>query len=215
VTEKERYVGDRNERGERHGEGKIEFTNGDVFEGEWFDGYPDDGMMKYANGDEYWGEMGWPDSECRKPDGEGVMNYADGDYYDGNWKNGRRHGKGEFHCDREGYEDIGWFKDGNFDYEKSQDEEITKAVFKELESRDSINSIWSKKIGELENELLNNRVSKADFDRRMVELGEEYGDKLTMREWVMEGWGNEYPENLEILWEDRDEWGGLRNPIED
>ena len=34
-TTKGKYDGDRNEKGERHGRGKFNFDNGDVFDGRW------------------------------------------------------------------------------------------------------------------------------------------------------------------------------------
>ena len=45
----------------RHGEGKMEYHNGDVYEGKWKDGQPEDGTMTYRNGDEYNGH--WRDNK--------------------------------------------------------------------------------------------------------------------------------------------------------
>ena len=52
----------------RHGEGKYEFPNGDVFEGSW---YKD------------------------KPKGYGIMTWADESVYSGDWKKFNRHGYGK------------------------------------------------------------------------------------------------------------------------
>ena len=51
-----------------HGEGKMMYTNGDVFNGRWKHGKPFDGIRTYVNGDTY----------------------------TGHWKNNLRHGNGNF-----------------------------------------------------------------------------------------------------------------------
>ena len=108
------YVGDKNEKNERHGNGKMTYADGDVYEGEWknnkksgngkmtfknnssYDGkWRSDningfGVYKYYNGDVYEGLF-----VDGNRNGEGKMSYENGDKYIGIWKNNKRHGKGK------------------------------------------------------------------------------------------------------------------------
>ena len=61
------YTGETNERGEKHGQGIIEFAGGYRYEGQCKDG---------------------------EPHGQGVAEYANGDRYEGQWKDGTWHGQG-------------------------------------------------------------------------------------------------------------------------
>ena len=77
----------------RSGKGVYSYANGDRYDGEWKDGsYNGKGIYSYANGDRYDGE--WKDS---LPHGKGVYYYANGDRYDGEWKDNLRHGKGVYY----------------------------------------------------------------------------------------------------------------------
>jgi len=108
------YVGDKNEKNERHGKGKMTYADGDVYEGEWknnkksgngkmtfknnssyegkwrSDNINGFGVYKYYNGDVYEGLF-----VDGNRNGEGKMNYENGDNYTGIWKNNKRHGKGK------------------------------------------------------------------------------------------------------------------------
>ncbi|CAH3146322.1 unnamed protein product [Pocillopora meandrina] len=111
------YDGERNDLGERHGEGKAVLPNGDVYEGTYFHGkrhgkgvyifrngakytgYYDqglkngDGLLEYPDGSKYEGK--WKKNERN---GQGVYHYANGDIYDGEWQNNWREGKGVYTC---------------------------------------------------------------------------------------------------------------------
>lgn len=84
--------------GRRQGFGKMEFENGDRFEGLWM---PDSrydnessmvkGTYTFANGDVYKGE--WEGSTIN---GTGTYTYVNGDKYEGPWKGGRPNGNGTY-----------------------------------------------------------------------------------------------------------------------
>ena len=75
-----------------HGQGRVEHTNGDVYEGEWKNGKRcGKGKYIYAQGDLYEGE--WQDNQRH---GRGKMVYANGIIYEGEWKEGRYDGNGKF-----------------------------------------------------------------------------------------------------------------------
>eukprot|EP01031_Cornospumella_fuschlensis_P039314 gene39314-47851_t len=61
------YVGDRNDKGQKHGRGKTVFGNNEIYEGEYFED---------------------------KRHGYGKYTYDNGEVYDGQWKDGKKHGKG-------------------------------------------------------------------------------------------------------------------------
>ncbi|MES1909554.1 MAG: hypothetical protein MHM6MM_002271 [Cercozoa sp. M6MM] len=68
VRQREKYEGDTDKNGARHGHGKLVCKNGDVYEGNFVRG---------------------------KFSGKGRYTYKNGCYYDGQWKRGKRHGEGE------------------------------------------------------------------------------------------------------------------------
>jgi hypothetical protein len=108
------YTGEKNEKGEKHGTGKMEYKNGDVYEGQWaddlrqgkgkitflnkssYDGNWSKGQINgrgvytYFNGNVYTGLF-----ENGVPMGHGKMTYLNGDVYEGHWKKGQRHGEGK------------------------------------------------------------------------------------------------------------------------
>ena len=86
------YEGEVNEKNEKHGQGKMTWKSGDVYEGEWKDD-EEHGKGKYTwtSGKVYEGE--WKDGE---EDGQGKMSDDEfGDKYEGEWKDGRKHGQGK------------------------------------------------------------------------------------------------------------------------
>jgi hypothetical protein len=124
------YTGERNEKGEMHGTGRLEYRKGHFYEGEfknnqrhgkgkitfidkssyegdWSkDEMNGDGKYTYFNGDVYEGGI----VEGRR-DGFGKMTYANGDVYEGHWKKNRREGEGKVHY-KNGDEFVGhWHKD--------------------------------------------------------------------------------------------------------
>merc|ERR1712071_455244 len=85
------YEGDRNDDGERHGDGKATFRNGDTFEGSYEHGLRHGrGAYMWANGNaKYEGEY-----YRGKRNGAGRMYYPDGSMYEGNWNDNQRNGAG-------------------------------------------------------------------------------------------------------------------------
>lgn len=74
------------------GYGKISFTNGDVYEGEFKDDKMNgQGRYTWHNGDIYEGE--WKDG---KMNGYGKYIFANGDVYEGERKDGKRNGQGRY-----------------------------------------------------------------------------------------------------------------------
>ncbi len=124
------YTGEKNEKGEKDGTGKMEYANGDVYEGQWknnlrngkgkitfvnkstYDGtwskdqITGKGVYTYFNGDVYEGTF---DKGVRT--GFGKMTYGNGDVYEGHWKKNRREGEGKLHY-KNGNKFVGhWKKD--------------------------------------------------------------------------------------------------------
>lgn len=114
LSEDDIYTGEKNAKGEKHGTGKMEYENGNVYEGQWVDGvrqgkgkitfankssyegtWSNDkiagrGIYTYFNGNVYDGQL-----ENGVPAGFGKMTYINGDVYDGEWKEGKRYGEGK------------------------------------------------------------------------------------------------------------------------
>ena len=67
--------------GTKHGQGVMQYKNGDIFTGHWEFGSPKSGQMCFESGKKYIGE--WCDP-C--PHGFGTMFYPDGQKYEGYWK---------------------------------------------------------------------------------------------------------------------------------
>jgi len=112
------YEGDRNDEGERHGDGKAVLPNGDRYVGSYEHGlrhgkgtyyfastmtgarYVGEyhrgkrnghGKMYYPDGSIYTGQ--WADNQRN---GQGNYQYANGDQYDGSWMSNLRHGQGTY-----------------------------------------------------------------------------------------------------------------------
>jgi len=87
------YEGDRNEEGERHGNGKAVLPNGDTYEGQYEKGKRHGhGTYRFKNGARYVG-----DYLLNKKQGIGEFIYPDGSKYEGEWTDDQRHGKGKYH----------------------------------------------------------------------------------------------------------------------
>lgn len=69
------YVGQLNKKGQKHGNGKMRYDNGNEYDGQW---------------------------KANKRDGKGTTRYASGNVYIGMWKSGKRHGFGVFHIEKSG-----------------------------------------------------------------------------------------------------------------
>lgn len=124
------YTGEKNEKGEKHGTGKMEYANGDVYDGQWKgnlrhgngkitflnksryegtwskDQITGKGIYTYFNGDVYEGTL-----ENAIRTGFGKMTFQNGDVYEGSWKKNRREGEGKLHY-KNGDNFVGhWRKD--------------------------------------------------------------------------------------------------------
>jgi hypothetical protein len=79
-------------KGRREGQGEIRWASGQRYKGQWSDDRPSGkGQLFFANGNQYEGTV--VDGE---PDGEGELLYATGDAYRGQIQRGLPHGKGVY-----------------------------------------------------------------------------------------------------------------------
>ncbi len=86
----DRYAGDWQDQ-HRQGRGRYTFKNGDVYVGDFqASNFQGQGEMHYANGDRYMGQ--WLDSA---PNGMGLYSFANGNLYEGNLRNGIPEGEGK------------------------------------------------------------------------------------------------------------------------
>lgn len=74
-----------------HGQGKITWTSGNTYEGQFENGHRTEGKMVYSDGRVYDGH--WSKG---KRNGAGVMTRRNGDIYNGQWVEGKQQGQGEF-----------------------------------------------------------------------------------------------------------------------
>jgi len=91
------YRGEFNERGEKHGQGKMTWSNGDVYTGAFVnDQRQGHGTLVFAYGSKDQGEYvgGWLDNVMH---GQGTRRYPNGDVYVGEYRQGKRHGEGRFY----------------------------------------------------------------------------------------------------------------------
>ena len=85
------YVGSINESRQRHGYGKMTFSKGDIYEGEYrYDKMHGKGVLLFQTGESYIGDFVQDQYH-----GMGIFEYTHGKY-DGPWHHGGRHGSGTF-----------------------------------------------------------------------------------------------------------------------
>ncbi|XP_011315495.1 radial spoke head 1 homolog [Fopius arisanus] len=126
------YEGERNSNGLRHGKGKYQFPNGDIYIGEYCRGSRNNqGVYIFKNGARYDGEWRsglkygrgtflYPDGtryegEWKRDErcGFGVYYYLNKDIYEGAWRNNLRHGLGSYHFSESSVKFMGiWINDG-------------------------------------------------------------------------------------------------------
>lgn len=79
-------------RGKRQGQGTLQWANGQRYQGEWQDDRPTGrGQLRFANGNQFDGTV-----INGVPEGEGEMLFASGDRYKGQLRAGLPHGKGRY-----------------------------------------------------------------------------------------------------------------------
>ncbi|MFG6442271.1 MORN repeat-containing protein [Roseateles sp. LKC17W] len=79
-------------RSRRHGVGEIRWASGQRYKGDWVDDRATGkGLMAFANGNQFEGSL-----VDGQPHGEGKMTYASGDVYTGQIKQGQPHGRGSY-----------------------------------------------------------------------------------------------------------------------
>lgn len=79
-------------RSQRHGVGEIRWASGQRYKGDWVtDRASGRGLMVFANGNQFDGAV-----VDGQPEGEGKLTYASGDVYTGQIRNGLPHGKGSY-----------------------------------------------------------------------------------------------------------------------
>lgn len=79
-------------RSQRHGVGEIRWANGQRYKGEWVtDRATGRGLMVFANGNQFEGTL-----LDGQPEGEGKLTYASNDVYTGQIRQGLPHGKGSY-----------------------------------------------------------------------------------------------------------------------
>jgi hypothetical protein len=80
------------QRGRRHGVGEIRWANGQRYRGDWRDDRVSGrGLMVFANGNQFEGSL-----VDGQPEGEGRLAYASGDVYTGQIRQGLPHGRGSY-----------------------------------------------------------------------------------------------------------------------
>lgn len=86
------YYGEIDEKHQKHGTGRINYADGDVYEGCFRVGLRHHkGRMRYREGEEFVGYF-----KQNKMNGFGTWTYPGGGYFSGYFKNDRRHGEGIF-----------------------------------------------------------------------------------------------------------------------
>ena len=99
------YDGDRNEAGERHGQGRAILPNGDIYEGTYVNGNRHGtGTYKFKVDSSNQLRLTYPQNGARyigsyeenKKKGSGTFYYPDGSIYDGEWNEDKKHGKGTY-----------------------------------------------------------------------------------------------------------------------
>ena len=89
-TDDDKYIGERNNNGNRHGKGIIISKNGHKYVGEWNNGKRHgEGTYTYPDGTKYEGNF-----LDGKRHGQGTYTFPDGKKYEGNFLDGKRHGQG-------------------------------------------------------------------------------------------------------------------------
>ena len=127
----EKYIGNF-KKGKKCGEGTLYKNNGDIVEGEFFEGKIKKGKIMFKNEDEYEGEF-----SNGKINGKGKYKYKNGDIYEGFFENELFNGEGKM-IKNNGDVEKGIYKDGILI------QKLDKLKFEEEEEK---NEIKNKEIG--------------------------------------------------------------------
>ena len=127
----EKYIGNF-KKGKKCGEGSLYKNNGDIIQGEFFEGKIKKGKIMFKNMDEYEGNF-----KDEKMSGRGIYKYENGDIYEGFFENNLFNGEGKM-TKKDGEVKKGIFKDGELieklDKLKFEEEDEIKMKEKELEN---------------------------------------------------------------------------------
>jgi hypothetical protein len=86
------YSGERDELGQRHGDGVQLFADGRRYLGQFLlNTFHGSAIMEWPDGHRYTGQY-----ENNQKSGDGFFLWPDGRFYDGQWRNGQRHGQGQY-----------------------------------------------------------------------------------------------------------------------
>ena len=127
----EKYIGNF-KKGKKCGDGSLYKNNGDIIQGEFFEGKIKKGKIMFKNMDEYEGNF-----KDEKMSGRGIYKYENGDIYEGFFENNLFNGEGKV-TKKDGEVKKGIFKDGELieklDKLKFEEEDEIKMKEKELEN---------------------------------------------------------------------------------
>ena len=85
------YEGKKNDLGEPHGTGRMQYASGHTYDGDWKEGCCDgQGKFTFPDGQEYEGQ--W---KAGKRHGRGVLQLPNGDRMEGEWEHGEFLARGE------------------------------------------------------------------------------------------------------------------------
>ena len=193
----EKYTGDFKE-GKFHGTGNLYKVNGDIYEGEFFEGNIKKGKITYKNGDIFKGKF---------EDGKkkfGLIEYIDGNKYEGYFENDLYNGEGIL-ISKDGKEEKGIFKDGileqkldklKFEIEKEQ-EILGDGINIEIKQSDDweIAEIISNKNKE-EN---NNKEENKEEDKKEENKNDEKNNEENYIKNIMENNINMTTDSLDVV----------------
>ncbi|OMJ83419.1 hypothetical protein SteCoe_15637 [Stentor coeruleus] len=92
--------------GKKHGKGRCEFANGDIYEGEFFNSkFSGTGTFYWQSGKKYAGQ--WKDGLMH---GDGHVYWANGNFFKGSFNQGKKQGHGMLYKD--GKTVQGWWENG-------------------------------------------------------------------------------------------------------
>ena len=169
----EKYIGNF-KKGKKSGEGSLYKNNGDIIEGEFFDGKIKNGKIMFKNMDIYEGSF-----KDEKMSGRGIYKYENGDIYEGFFENDLFNGEGKI-TKKNGEVNKGIFKDGELieklDKLKFEEDDEIKIKEKELEINNK-NKLKEKKIS-LKGENKRTKTFQDNRNKDENNINEDIDDSL-------------------------------------